>query len=202
MKKPLYFLSLTILVSISFMQCEQKTQDTDLLVLFTKYYEAVTNHDDGKWNYTSDSVKVWFGKNDTIPSYRFKGKPISKWGEWDNVMNSRSYYDSIWYNPQLHAVQGYFYENNDFYELIGASPSKSLRTYTFDQSNKITDVLYEFLPGENTISDEHLDPIYEWALKNDSLEISELYPNKEFVPSTENAIRWKELINRYKASNQ
>jgi len=42
-----------------------------------------------------------------------------------------------------------------------------------------------------------MQPIVDWALENESLEIAELYPNNEFVPSTENAFRWKKLLERY-----
>ena len=197
-----YFLIATLLFFYLLMGCKRANQESELLDAFTLYFEAVKNNDDSKWKYTSDTVKVWFEKSDKKPQLRYKGKKISKWGEWDRIMNSKSYYDSIWYNKKLHAVQGYFYESNDFYDLIGASPNKTLRTYSLNDSNKITDLLYERVAAESTILDEHLNPIYEWALKNDSLEIVELYPNKEFVPSTENAIRWKKLLEKYREIHQ
>ncbi len=201
LNRPMYHRNSYILILlIFFIACGEFNRESELVDNFKSYYKSVKNKDDLKWNFTADTVYVWFEKHDTIPSFRFKGKPISKWGEWDRVMNSSSYYDSIWYNKKDHAIQGFFYESNDFYDLIGASPNKTLRTYSLNDENKISDVLYERIDSENTISDEHLDPIYEWALKNDSLEIMELYPDKQFAPSTENALRWRKLIGKYHES--
>ncbi|HKK11803.1 MAG TPA: hypothetical protein VJ945_03165 [Flavobacteriaceae bacterium] len=188
-----------ILLVLSFtLGCNKAKSEADILNAFKDYFEAVKTKSDAQWNYTVDTVKVWFEKADMVPSLKYKGEKMSKWGEWDKVMNSKSYYDSIWYNKRLHAVQGYFFEDNDFYDLIGASPNKTLRTYSLNEEDKITDLLYERQRTENAISDAQIDPIYEWALKNDSLEITELYPKKQFVPSAKNALRWKTLIKKYK----
>ena len=192
-------LPIFILLFLSFtVGCSKAKREAAILNAFKDYFEAVKTKNDAQWNYTADTIKVWFEKADMVPTLKYKGKKISKWGEWDKVMNSKSYYDSIWYNERLHAVQGYFFEDNDFYHLIGSSPNKTLRTYSLNDEDKITDLLYERQRTENGISDAHMDPIYEWALKNDSLEIMELYPNKQFVPSAENARRWKTLIKAYK----
>jgi hypothetical protein len=83
------------------------------------------------------------------------------------------------------------------YKLIGKSPTKTLRTYWLDQNYKIYEILLYWIPEENTETGEHLEPIVEWALQNDSLEIQQLYPNGRIVPSSENARRWKKLLRKY-----
>ncbi len=135
------------------------------------------------------------------PRLSIKGQiPIGPWKEWDEVMRSTVTYDSIWYNDSLHAVQGYFYEYNDFYTLIGKTPTKTLRTYWLNKQNKIHQLLIYWIPEENTTTSEHLGPIVEWAMRNDSGEIKALYPDGKIIPSRENSERWKALLKRYNLS--
>ncbi|AXT20644.1 hypothetical protein D1817_12350 [Flavobacteriaceae bacterium] len=167
--------------------------------MFEQYNSALKKGDEDKWSYTSDTIKVWFDNKKGKPSLRIKGKKSTgKWKEWDEEMHSSSYYDTIWYDQRENSIKGYFYENNDFYELIGKAPTKTLRTYWLNQNNKINEILMYWIPEENTTTDQHLKPIVEWAILNDSSEIKQLYPNNRIVPSKENAKRWKNLLNKYK----
>jgi len=66
---------------------------------FVKYYEASKGSDrEAIWEYAAETVRVWFESKENEPSLRYQGKPKSKWGEWDEVMNATSNYDSIWFN--------------------------------------------------------------------------------------------------------
>ena len=182
--------------------CSTEVPGQAELDVFINYFEASKSKSESKWQYTSDTIKVWFDSRDGKPGLRIKGAPPSgKWTEWDKEMHSTSYYDSIWYNRSEHTVQGYFYENNDFYELIGKGPTKTLRTYWLNSANKITEILIYWIPEENTTTSEHLEPIVAWASAYDSAEIAGLYPEGRIVPSKENAIRWKELLEQYNNIN-
>ncbi len=168
------------------------------MALFSKYYSAQKNDSNDKWNFTNDTVKLWFDNKDGKPILQVKGKKATgKWKEWDREMKSNSFYDTIWFDESENAVKGYFYEKNDFYSLIGKPPTKTLRTYWFDVNDKINEILIYWIPEENTITAEYLKPIVKWAMANDSIEINQLYPNGNIVPSRENAIRWKNLIRKY-----
>jgi hypothetical protein len=195
MKKNMTLILLLFVVTVS---CDNQKGQQDILNGFTEYLAASKADSKTKWNYTSDTIKVWFDEKKGNPSKRIKGEGSSgKWKEWDEQMHSKSYYDSLWYDKSEHAVKGFFYENNDFYDLIGKSPTKTLRTYWLNSENKIYEILYYWIPDENTTTSHHLKPIVEWALKNDSSEILELYPNGRIIPSKENAIRWKKLLTKY-----
>lgn len=193
--KPQLIFVICLLLSLG---CRNSNYEQQALSNFQEYYKLVIARDEGQWEYTVDTVLVYFEKDDPDPSKRYRGQTVSKWGEWDKEMNAMTHYDTLWFSSQENAVKGYFYENNDFYELIGASPNKTLRTYAMDDEGKIKSILFEWQEVENAISDAHMDPIYTWALKHDSLEIMELYPNKEFVPSTKNAKRWRKLLGKYR----
>ena len=197
-----YIQTLTILTTLMIANsCDTLNQESRSLRQFHRYYTAIKEDSDNRWRFTADTVKLWFDDKDGQPTLQFKGKKSTgKWKEWDKAMNSSSKYDSIWFDTNENAVKGYFFENNDFYKLIGKSPTKTLRTYWLDENNKIQEILMYWIPEENTTTGEHLKPIIEWALKNDSVEIQQLYPNSRIVPSAENAIRWKRLLRKYHES--
>lgn len=187
-----------LLLFVFAVSCDTKNGRKDILNDFAEYFEASKADSKTKWDYTSDTVKVWFDEKNGTPSKQIKGEKSSgKWKEWDEQMHSSSQYDTIWYDNSEHAVKGYFYENNDLYDLIGKSPTKTLRTYWLNSENKIYEILIYWIPEENTTTSHHLKPIIAWALKNDSLEIMELYPNGRIIPSKENALRWKKLLKKY-----
>lgn len=178
--------------------CNENKVKNDELQLFTEYYNAVKQGSDEKWNFTADTVKLWYDEKKGEPILQIKGKPSTgKWKEWDEVMNSSSNYDSLWFDQEEKSIKGYFYENNDFYQLIGKSPTKTQRTFWLNENKRINEILIYWIPEVNTTTSEHLKPIVDWALENDSAEISELYSNGRIVPSKENALRWKKLLNKY-----
>lgn len=187
-----------LLLFIFAVSCDIQKGRQNILNDFAEYFEASKLDSKTKWNYTTDTVKVWFDEKKGNPSKRIKGENFSgKWKEWDEQMHSSVQYDTLWYDKSEHAVKGFFYENNDFYDLIGKSPTKTLRTYWLNNENKIYEILIFWIPEENTTTSLHLKPIVEWALKNDSLEILELYPKGNIIPSKENAIKWKKLLTKY-----
>ncbi len=55
-------------------------------------------------------------------------------------MNTSTSHNTIWFDKDQDAVKGYFYERNDFYELIGRPPNKTLRTSWF-VNYKIKEIL-------------------------------------------------------------
>ena len=137
-----YKIGLLLLVSILIQSCNSNLEANKELLIFKNYFDALTSKSDRKWEYTKDTVKVWFDTKDNEPSLRIKNKKSnSKWKEWDKIMNSKIEYDTIWYDKEENTINGYFYEMNDFYELIGKPATKTQRTYWLDESKKIKEVL-------------------------------------------------------------
>jgi hypothetical protein len=189
------------IIILTFDSCRQPNTESEVLNQFNNYYSAVKSRSEDKWNFMTDTVKLWFDEKTGDPILQTRNnQKQGPWAEWDKEMNASSFYDSIWYDKTKQTVQGYFYENNDFYEMIGKSPTKTLRTYWINENNKINEILIYWIPEENTTSSEHLGPIVDWAMKNDSLEIQTLYPEGNIIPSKENAKRWKLLLTKYKES--
>lgn len=188
-----------LIMLIFLSSCNNQNKESELLELFSSYYTAVKNDSEDKWNYSTDTVKLWFDDKEKDPVLQIKEQgTIGKWKEWDDVMNTTSFYDSIWYDKNEHAIKGYFYEKNDFYTLIGKPHTKTYRTYWLNDKNKINKILIYWIPGENISSTKYLIPIVAWAMQNDSLEIQELYPDGRIIPSRENALRWKALLIKYR----
>ena len=201
MMKSRPILSFTFLLILLF-SCNSKQQSKQAITLFANYYEALSQKSESKWLYTQDTVKQWFDEKKGDPILIIKNKKSSgKWKEWDLEMNASTYYDSIWFDKREKAVKGYFYENNDFYDLIGKGPTKTLRTFWFNDQNKLHEILIYWIPEVNTTTSQHLEPIHEWALIHHPDEIEAIYPNGRIVPSVENAKRWKVLLNEYNRLN-
>lgn len=196
---PLKTALMLIIIIAATLACRDTDDPVRKLKLFSRYFTALKEAPDTRWDYTSDTVSIWFDDKSGEPVVQVKGSgSTGSWKEWDEVMNATTSYDSIWYDPGENAVLGRFYENNDFYELIGKPPTKTLRTYWFDEHDKIREILIFWIPEENTTTSEHLEPILEWAQMNDSMEVEELYVDGRLVPSGENARRWKKLLLRYR----
>lgn len=184
-----------------FTSCNQSDRTRKILPNFKDYFLHVQDDDPSKWDFTTDTVKIWMDDTTGVPRLNIKDKSSGgPWKEWDEVMHSITTYDSIWYNDSLHAVQGFFYEKNDFYTLIGKPATKTLRTYWLNEHDLIHQLLIYWIPEKNTTTSEHLGPIVEWAMRADSTEIRALYPGGRIVPSKENAERWKRLLQKYQES--
>jgi hypothetical protein len=190
-------------ILIIFIGCKNSGKESVQLELFREYYAAYKAGSEDKWNFTADTVKLWFDDKNSRPILQIKGKkPAGKWKEWDEEMNATSSYDSLWFDKDEHSIKGYFQENNDFYELIGKSSTKTLQTYWLNHNNKIYEILIYWIPEENTTTGEHLKPIIEWAMENDSIEIQHLSPDNSIIPSRENARKWKKILERYHKEKQ
>ncbi len=186
------FTSSTVLIT-----CITQNKEDQRLDIFSKYFQALSKGDGSHWQYLTDTVRFWFDEKKGAPQLNIKNAPKGKWSEWDKEMHAGATYDSLWYDKTLHAVKGFFYENNDFYRLIGKPPTKTLRTYTFNDKNKISEMIIYWIPEENKETGYYLNPVYDWAKKYHPSEIEALYPNKEIVPSAENAAKWKILLKQY-----
>ncbi len=186
------------IIAICLVGCNRNKPSEERIQFFRNYYDAVKNKSDSKWNYTSDTLFIWFDNKGSKPNISIKGTPSKrKWSGWDSVMNSKTYYDSLWFDEHQDAIKGYFYERNDFYDLIGRPPNKTLRTYWF-ANHKIKEILIYWIPEENESSDLFLPPILEWAKQFYPEEINYLYANETIEPSIQNAVRWKVLLKKYR----
>lgn len=186
------------LLLLCFNSCDTTKNGKAQLERFSEYFLAVKEDKGNKWNYSTDTVRLWFDDKNGEPILQIRDQESTGvWKQWDEEMNSVSDYDSIWFYQEENAIKGYFYENNDFYRLIGKGPTKTLRTYWLNERNLVKEILIYWIPEENTHTSEHLKPIVEWALEYDSVEIRELYPDNRIIPSLENAQRWKVLLDEY-----
>ena len=192
MKKILLFAALILAFS-----CRVENNSSNLVIQLQNYLEAKAAKDNSHWQYLADTVYTWFDKKTGAGNIQLKGVPASGiWTGWDQEMNAYIKYDSLIPDDETHSVSGIFYEFNDFYSLIGKGPTKTKRTYWFDEENLIKEILIVWDPS-NTMTAVHLKPVVEWVLRNDSIEIQELYPNGEIIPSAENARKWKVLLDKY-----
>jgi len=196
------FHQLIICIPILFFTAGCQNEESEKMQAFHNYYAALTNHSDEKWDYSTDTVKLWFDNKEGSPVLQFKEKAVmGEWIEWDKAMNTRAWYDSLWFDKDANAVKGLFYEENDFYELIGKGATKTLRTYWLNDNNRIKEILIYWIPEENTTTAEHLEPIVKWAMSHDATEIQQLYPEGRLIPSKDNALRWKKLLKEYRADS-
>lgn len=194
--------ALVVVLLLTLWSCDRQDVSEERLKIFKNYFRAYKNESENQWDYTRDTVRIWFETKSGEPLLKVKRKRFKgKWVAWDREMNAISYYDSLWYDKAENAVTGFFYENNDFYKLIGKNPTKTIRTYWFDKDNRIPEILLYWIPEENTTTSEHLKPIVKWARNYDSLMLDRIYKNGNIIPSGENARKWKELLTIYNNYN-
>ena len=189
------------IITMSFLSCKMSDKGAHSIEIVKNYHSAQDQNSDKIFTYTADTVKLWFEDKSGKPTLIINGnKSKGKWREWDEEMRSESMFDSLWYDRNLNAVKGYFFENNDFYKLIGKPPTKTLRTYWLTEEKKIKEIQINWLPKGNIPSDEYLKPILEWAKSNSPRELNNLYENGNLIPSRENARKWKKLLKKYRKS--
>jgi hypothetical protein len=177
--------------------CQSQDSPERRINLFTDYFKALSKNDGGQWQFTNDTVRLWFDEKSGNPQLLVRDQKKGLWASWDIEMNASSTYDSLWYDDMESAVKGYFYEDNDFYRLLKKPPTKTLRTYTFNAEDKISEILIYWIPEANKETTFYLEPVNAWALKNYPAEIEKIYPNGKLIPSKENAITWKKILVHY-----
>ena len=198
MVKIFYSFLVSLLLLTIILACEGRDQSEQNLKNFKEYYAYASMNSDSKWEYMKDTVKWYFKENRDNPVFLYKGKKrTGPWAEWDKAMNPRYSYDTIWYNDEENAIEGYFFEENDFYNLIGKEPTKTHQKFWLDDEGMIKEIMVYWIPEENTHTREFLKPVRTWAQKQDSALIEEIYPDGEIAPSKENAKKWKELLKEY-----
>ncbi|MEQ9425047.1 MAG: hypothetical protein RJQ09_11550 [Cyclobacteriaceae bacterium] len=163
------------------------------------YLEAKALADGSHHQFVADTFKTWFEDRQGKPIIRIKGEASKgPWAEWDEVFHSKSTLKGgLKIDQEDDAVTGIFFESNEFYELIGKPPTETTRTFWFDKEDKLAEVLIIWKPDQPE-SDEFLKPIVEWAQMHDSVTLNEIYPKGKIKPSQENAVKWREMIKRYK----
>lgn len=194
-----YFVFTIILTCIFLSSCEQEVSTEKKINNFKEYYELASINSEDKWAFMNDTVKWYFKENKDNPTYLYKGKKkTGPWAEWDKAMNPKYSYDTIWFNNNENAIEGFFFENNDFYDLIGKGPTKTHQTFWLDENDKIKEIMVYWIPEENTHTSEYLEPVQKWALEKDSTLIEEIYPDGNIAPSKQNAVKWKKLLIDYR----
>ena len=94
-----------IFISATIISCSGSDKGSDPLNSFQQYFALASNDSDDKWNYTADTVRVWFDEKEGDPVLRIKGQgSTGPWKEWDEEMHANSSYDSIWFDKDQHAI--------------------------------------------------------------------------------------------------
>jgi hypothetical protein len=188
-----------MVLGLIFMSCSEN-KEIFLKQKIDKYFLAWNNQ---KFNHSDfsefkrDTSYTWHNKkggkgNQSI----FNANSGSK--QWDKAWNGAYSYDIIKIDTDSLKVTGTFRETTDFLRIIGMPEGyKAIVTYWFDDDYRVKETLYEWNPNNKKMS-EVIQPIVEWAMKNDSIKIQTIYLKDGFKPNTENAREWKTLLDRYK----
>lgn len=112
-------------------------------------------------------------------------------------MNGHKTIDSITFIPNKNKITARFQETTDFLTQIGMPEGfKATIHYWLDEQGLVKEVLYDW-SSNNPDFTAQLKPVVDWAIKNDSTEIADLYLKNGFEPSWINGIRWKRIMNKY-----
>lgn len=135
--------------------------------------------------YLHKDARIWFGKKegDGAP-LRPRGGPYK---DWDKEFRSTSVREDV--RVEGRTLTYVSCENNDFFRLIDATPTKARVTYYFDDDDKITGMLYAPLAPRKDHPPDRLGAFKKWAAKK--------YPgllDSEDMKIPNQPKRWRELL--------
>lgn len=140
--------------------------------------------------YLAHNARIWFNEKEG-PGNRLtaKGGPYK---EWDKEFKSKSTREDA--HVLGRTVTYLTLEINDFYRLTERTPTKARVTYYFDDSGKITGMLYKGLSPRAERPPDRFDEFEAWA--------SEHYPgllDSEEMNIPNNPKRWRQLLVEWRA---
>ena len=99
------------------------------------------------------------------------------------------------------SIRAIFTERNEFFTLIGIESLKAEITYRFDSSGLISTQTYRVLPDQPSFQIE-LQPAVEWAKKNRTDELAEIYALNQIQFNEEMGTRWVALLKEWRNATQ
>ena len=115
-------------------------------------------------------------------------------------LKSRSRNES--YSVEGNALTFIVRELNDYMKLLDREPARYTITYFFDDEQRIEGTLIAGLPDDDgaEVRPDRLDEFLAWAEADHAQEMKILMPEGRIVPSRDNARRFRELLNEWRAS--
>ena len=117
------------------------------------------------------------------------------WAHWDSFFHSRNRLAEWRVNGRR--VTATAHETNDFMELLEWKAPPYTITWTFDDSDRISEVLIQGGVGKRT---SRLDEVKAWAEMHHPGEIAYLMPKGRIDPTGDRAERWKKLLLEWRES--
>ena len=116
--------------------------------------------------------------------------------EWDLVVGSAVSYENLeWVGD---TVTGEFTETSSFYELLELEPRRYRMSFRY-RDDRIAEQVVEPLPQSGPSFDDALQPFLDWARTAHADELSEIYPDSEFVFTAAAARRWLSLLETWRS---
>jgi len=161
----------------------------DLKGRFEAYRQAMNSHD---LQAVLSCLAADYEFKVANSNYKVAKKDIIGQLEWDFAMNARSAYSDI--QIKGNTISTVLTEQNDFYKAIGVSERKFQFSFVYNDQGLIREAIFGKSLSSLVEFDAALKPALEWARKERSGELAEIYPNNNFVYNTQMAERWLRLL--------
>jgi hypothetical protein len=165
----------------------------DLKARFEAYRRAMNSHD---LQAVLSCLAADYEFKVANSNYKVAKKDVVGQLEWDFATNARSAYSDI--QIQGNTISTVLTERNDFYKAIGVSERKFQFTFVYNDQGLIKEAILEKSLSSAEAFDAALKPALEWARKERPGELAEIYPNNNFVYTTQMAKRWLRLLSDWR----
>jgi hypothetical protein len=193
MKK--YLLALTAVITGLNISAQTNAEKNRLETL-KLFYSASTAEEREK--FMAENYHFYF--NEKKGNGGSKQSSLKSFMNWDGPLHPDIRIDSVAGNDSIWVVR--FLEQNDFSKLIAYPGWKATERVTFDENNRIKEIIYIPEPNQPEYG-SYFKPALEWLKKNKPEELNEVYKDKKLVQTERAAKKWVELLKIWrKATNQ
>jgi len=118
-----------------------------------------------------------------------------RWSHWDSYFHSQN--ELTDWRVEGRNVTATVHEMNDFMTALDWHAPPYTMTWTFDDTNRISQVLIKSGPGQVM---SRLQEFRSWAQAHDPAELEYLMPKGKLDPTGDRPERWQVMLEKWKAS--
>lgn len=176
--------------------CEPAKEEQDLLETALRFRSLVERNELARaQTMVAEDARRWWGSREGEGS-SWRVEQPGPWSGWDRHFRSKKEILDVVENPDR-SVTVTLRETNDYFQMLDRGWVMNSVTYYFDEEGLIEGLL---IRAEGERSPGRTEEFLAWARENEPDEIAALMPDGEIDPSGENPVRYRALLERWRAT--